>query len=356
MKVRARLVGIAATGVALLTLGACGNPIARISTERAVSNAFDKALAQPGLNLQVSLGITAAQLQKINQVEHGSRSLTTQEASALARMSIVVDAYSGHGESIQSKQFQADRNNQLQLTLQEGGGRLLELRFIQGAVFARADLQGLLTDFGQDPSAAAQSQSELRTADGYLPGLADLAKGKWVSVDRQQWAMLLQMSGLNGSSAGANSARATALVDHLKSALTDHTSYQSRGDHGGRTEYQLTVQARTVLREISGDLPNLAGSAGGVSGQMTQDLSRALAQAPQTAVVQLWVKDNTAQELDIDINQFVHQFPFAVPVRIAITPGSPIAVPAGATPVQLSKLGGLLGGLGAIRPAPTQAS
>jgi hypothetical protein len=351
MKIGARLGGIAATAVAsvaLLALGACGNPIARLTTERAVGNAFGKALAEPGLTLQISLGVTAGQLLKINQIEHGGSSFTAEGASALSHASFVVDVYPGHGESIQSKQFQTDPNNQLELALEVHGTRPVEVRFLDGAVYARADLHRLLTDFGQNPSAASRAQRGLRKADGYLPGLAALADGRWVSVDRQQLAPLLKLGDPNASSNSATQARAGTLLDHLKSALINNTSYSNRGDHGGRTEYQLSVQARAVLQEISGDLSNLAGDAGGVTGRMTQSLSQALARAPQTVVAQLWVKDNKAQELDIDINQFVHKYPFAVPVRVLIAPGSLVAVPTGAIPLQLSKIPGLLGGLGGI--------
>ncbi len=73
-------------------------------------------------------------------------------------------------------------------------------------------------------------------------------------------------------------------------------------------------------------------------------------------MAQLWVKNNKAQELDIDINQFAHTFPFAVPVRIVIAPGSPVAAPSGATPLQLSKIAGLLGGLGSMRQGQAQAA
>ncbi len=78
---------------------------------------------------------------------------------------------------------------------------------------------------------------------------------------------------------------------------------------------------------------------------MTQAINRAIATAPQTVVAQLWVKNNKLQEVDVDLNQFAHTYPFALPLRVVIASGSPVAVPPGRRRSQISGIAGILGGL-----------
>jgi hypothetical protein len=90
---------------------------------------------------------------------------------------------------------------------------------------------------------------------------------------------------------------------------------------------------------------------------MTDALKQAVAKDPQNLVLQLWVKGNKTQEVDLDLNQFAHTYPFALTLRILIGSGSPVAAPLGATPLQISRIAGLLGGLGglggsSLTPAP----
>jgi hypothetical protein len=351
--------GIAAAAAALVALGACGNPIAHLTTERGVGDSVGKALAQPGLNLQISLGATPAQLLEINRIEHGDSSFTPQVASALSHTSIVVNVYPGHGESVQSEQFAADPNNRLQLAIQVRGARPVDVRYFDGSLYARTDIHALLADFGQSPAAAAGARSGLEKADAYLPGLAALGQGQWVSANLHELAPLLKLGGLNLSRNNQYQASSTALMRDLKSALINNTSYTNLGNHGGRTEYGATVAAHHVLQQLSGDLSSLAGSTPipGV-GDIGKQMAGSLDKVPQTVALQLWVKDNKMQEVDIDLNQFAHKYPFAVPLRVMIAAGSPVAVPRGATPLQISGIAGLLGGLGGLRPTPgpTQAS
>ncbi len=205
MKIGARLGGIAAAGVAVVALGACGNPIAHLTTERAVGNAFGKTLGQPGLSLQISLGVTPAQLQRINQIEHGGSSFTAQDASALGSLVDRCRRVPG-SRGVDRKQAVPVRPQQPAGTGSRGGRRPAGRGALPGrSGVRRADIRGLLTDFGQGAS-AAKAQSGMRNADAYLPGLAALGAGKWVSVDRQQLAPLLKLGGANASANSANKA------------------------------------------------------------------------------------------------------------------------------------------------------
>jgi hypothetical protein len=361
--------GIVAAGVALVALAACGNPIAQLSTERAVGTAAGQALDQAGLNIQVSLAATPAQLLQVGRMENGDGRFTRQMAVALSRTSLVVNVHSGHGESVQSKQFGADPDNQVELALQVGVDRPVDVRYLGGVLYARADLQALLSEFGQPPAAAQRARDGLAQADTYLPGLAALGAGKWVSINLQQLTPLLKLGGVDPSGSSQYQALPTALLDQLGATLKNNSTYSNLGNHGGRTEYQLNLKAGAILQRLSGDVSALMGrmpipGASGMSSEMTQAINRAIATAPQTVVSQLWVKDNKLQEVDVDLNQFTHTYPFALPLRVVIASGSPVAAPR-ATPLQISGIAGILGGLGNLggasgsrgqAPVPSQAS
>jgi hypothetical protein len=268
-------------------------------------------------------------------------------ASALSHTSIVVNIYPGHGESLQSKQFATDPNNRLELALQVRGARPVDVRYLYGTLYARANIRSVLSDFGQDPVAAASAQSSLEKADAYLPGLAALGQGQWVSANLHELAPLLKLGGLNTSRNSQYQASSATLMRDLKSALMNNTSYTNVGNRGGRTEYRVTVNARSVLQQLSGDLSNLAGSTPipGAS-DIGKQIAGAMDKIPQAVALQLWVKDNKMQEVDLDLNQFAHKYPFALPLRVLIAAGSPVAVPQGVTPLRISGIAGLLGGLG----------
>jgi hypothetical protein len=71
------------------------------------------------------------------------------------------------------------------------------------------------------------------------------------------------------------------------------------------------------------------------------------------------VKNNKAQEIVIDVNQFVpanEQLPFAVPVQVFIGQPGAVQVPGGAVPLNLSNLGGLFAGImGGSSSSPSTA-
>jgi hypothetical protein len=349
---------MAAVAGAVLALGACGNPIARLTTERAIGDAVSNQLAQPGLNMQISLGVTPAQLLQINRIEHGDRSFTPQVASALSRTSLRINVDPGQGESLQSKQFASDPNNRYEFAIQVGNAEPLQVRYVDGRLYARADLPTLISDFGGQPSTATKVQRELGEADLFVPGVAALGEGKWVSADLKALAPLVQRGASNTSNGNSaiSQADARTLLNHIKSALTHNTTYSNVGNHGGRTEYQLKVRAHDFLQSLQSTLPNdlssLAGrapvpGASSIGSQVSKALDRALAETPknETIAFQLWVKDNRAQEIDVDVNQFVRQFPFPVPLRFVFAPGTTVVAPSNATPLDFSKVSGLLGGL-----------
>jgi hypothetical protein len=356
MKHRAWIGGLASLGVAALALAACGNPVTRLSAQQAVGDAVNNALAGPGVNIRVSLGVNPQQLMQINRVEHGGSDLTPQAASAISKTSIAVNVYPGHGESIGSQQFATDTSNQLGLAVDVGNSTPVQVRYLGGVLYAQANLGTLVSEFGPSSASAGKIQGELQNADKYVHGLGALADGGWVSANLDALSPFLKSGRSNASGTDNYGADVASVLNQLKAALTTNATYSDLGTHGGRTEYQITVHARSFLQHLAtslqGDIAKLGGSmplpgASNATDQITKPLSQAANQVPanQKVVAHLWVKGNTAQELDLDINQFDHKFSFAVPLRFVLASPAPVAMPTGVTPIDFSNVSKLLGGL-----------
>jgi hypothetical protein len=134
-------------------------------------------------------------------------------------------------------------------------------------------------------------------------------------------------------------------------SIKDHSTYQNEGTQNGQTEYGVTVNVHGFIDQFA---PALQKDLNMVPGGFGTKASSALKQreakipATQTVVFHLFVQDNKVNEVDLDVNQFAgkDKMPFPVPVKLNIsTPPTPIAAPAGATPLDLSRLPQLIGNL-----------
>jgi len=347
---RACLSGLAAAAVALLVLGACGNPVAKITTERAVSNSFGGLETQSGVSVKVSLGVTAAQLEQIATTLGGkSDTMTPQLATTLVDSSIDVDFATGHGENLNSKDARTDTANQFDFALQIGDASPVEIRYLDQTIYLHADIPTLLSDFGEPSSDASSFQSDLQSANSYVPGITALGQGQWVSAQTAAFSSLLK--DLKTAVPGLRPSSSSQMLGQIRSALKSNATFTNEGDHGGRTEYLVSVAAHNFVQQVESDLPSSLASLPGAS-DITKGLTKLDTQIPagQTVAFDLWVSNNRAQEIDLDLNQFKHKFSFPVPLRIVLGSGTPVSAPQGATALDLSKisnlLGGFLGGLG----------
>ncbi len=337
---RIGLGGLAAVAAAAVVLGACGSTTpASAPPQQAVNDAFRSLGSQPGATLRVSLGVTGKQLQQITAGD-GSHALTTTAADDIAATSVVVDL---NGRS-------TDRNGQFGLAVHVGTAPAassdpVELRYVNQTFYLRADLATLEKDLGQSTSAAGGLQSALASPDANnsVPGLSALGQGNWVSVPASELAGLLQAAGGSGSS--ASDQQMQQMWTQLRNAFSDNATYTKVGTTGGRTHYTASLALKPFVQDVEQSLPASLGSLPGASsvGKQVNDAVGQLGH--RKLVADVWVRDNKVQEIDVDLNQFDHKYGFAVPIRIQIGAGAPVVAPSGATPLDLSRLGGLLGGM-----------
>jgi hypothetical protein len=356
--------GLAVLVAGTLALAACGNPAAHgpaapaapaASARPSAGNAIDALATQSGIKLQLSLGVTAKQLMQIDTASGGKDGFTSQDAATVVSSSVILDFNTGSGTAL--KNSKAGRATQFDFALQVGPKSTpIEIRYRNDTLYAHANVAGLLADFGQSASKAASFQKSLQGLDSFVPGISALGQNRWVSAQLSVLAPLLK--NLPAQQPAANPAASQKLLSQLQAAFTANTTYVNAGVHGGRTEYIVSVKAHQFLQQAMAALPSSLSSLPGASSG-TKALNGVANKVPagQTVVVDLWVRNNKAQEIDIDLNQFEHKYSFAIPLRILISAGTPVLVPPGVTSLDLSKipqlLGGLMGGLGG---SPSAAS
>jgi hypothetical protein len=136
------------------------------------------------------------------------------------------------------------------------------------------------------------------------------------------------------------------MIAGLKAALTTGTTITKVGSDSVGDHYQVVVMPQQLVTALQQDVSSAAGPLSSQLGKADSSLSK-LPNKPVT--VDVWVSGGKLKQIELDLRQF-HQGAGgpANPVGLKITFGpesGSISVPSGATPVDLSSLGGLLGGL-----------
>jgi hypothetical protein len=353
-----RVCAVVAVGVlSASSLAACST-LAKLTTKQAVGNSLSTLQDQSGISLAFSVGLTPSQITQLAD-EHGGSGIPAQVAQTISQSSIVLSFATGNGEELKSKQTEKDRSDRFDFGLKIGSTMPVEIRYVGQALYARVQLTQLLSDFGQGASAAAGIQSALQKGNQYVPGLDALGQGKWVSITKASLAPLLaifkqlETSALGKSSLSQYKASALKLEGDLKSAFKNNATYTNAGTSGGRTRYNVSVALQALVQQAGTALETYLATIPGVGNKISSaDISKAASDVPAQAQLQLYVKNNRAEEIDIDVNQFLpakDKAPFQIPIRLVIGQPGTISAPSGATQLDLSKIGtlisGMLGGL-----------
>jgi hypothetical protein len=344
--------GVLAAG---LVVASCGS-VSKVSTTRAVSDSFTNLGKQSEISVTVSLGVTPSQLQQIDST------ISSAEAQAISTGSIFLNVQSGHGEALNSKQFRTDSDTSFALGLRIGSTVPIELRYVAQNLYLRADVAGLLQSVGAPAATAENWTKALNSLDQYVAGLSALGQGKWVEVSHSSLSQLGQMLQQSSSSSagGSTTPNQSQIVNAIEKLRTDlvaafqnNSTYEDMGTNSnGVTHYQATLQVQGFVQQagaaLSNDLGSLPG-ASAITGKLGGSVGKATSKVSttQTAVFDLYVQNNTAQEVDVDLNQFAgkNKVSFPVPLKVVFGSSPTISAPVGATTLELSGLAQILGNM-----------
>jgi hypothetical protein len=341
----------AATWAAILSLGAvaaCGasagtKAVQAVTTANAVGDAFSGIRSQSGIKLTLSLGVTPDQLLQIGN--DGGDTLTKALATSLSGTSVVINLHTGHGESLDqaSANGASDKDSQAEISLLVKGETPVDIRVVDQNLFLKADVSQLLSLYGQDPAQASETIKGLSQMDAAVPGLSKLAGGGWVSISLTELSSLAARA-VKPSATTLPSAKGGSLLNDIGAAFNRNQTVVNNGTHDGRTEYTIVAPVRQLAQDLISTLAKDSGTSASAMSAVTNELSSSLDSIPagQRATVQLWVKDDKAQEIDFDLNQFANKYPFPVPLKIVIGDGSVVKAPSGATAIDLSPLAAML--------------
>jgi hypothetical protein len=215
----------------------------------------------------------------------------------------------------------------------------VEVRYLDGILYARADVDGIAGLFGADPAAVAGAVAGAEGAGfGFLK---DAVAGKWLSADTKPFADVLK--GAEGSGAGVPQLGMDQ-VRNLMKAIGDTFGNEVKVDRVGKEDpgehYRLTVPLRRVFQKL---LPALLGAAG----QVPPGLVPPAEAIPERDVsADVWLKDDHISRGELDLSQFTDKPAGRVALRVDISPlRDEVSAPKDAVAVNLVELLGRLSGL-----------
>lgn len=370
---KASRTALVAAGIALaVSAGVVGcGKAEQLSGKDTVSTALDAVGEAHTATFTLSLDSTVADLQRLDTAGGADPTPAAQLQQLLdGELSVTVSAPDGStlAETSKAQQGSSDVVALLQdpaalekylktqgataLAVRLGGDALVELRAVEGTVYARADVPQLLTLAGQDPATATSFTAQLPPA---LQPVAKAAQGEWISVDLVAAARSLKSAGLLDQLAQmpqrklpttTDPAAVSRLLQSLKTAYEQQARITDLGEDGERgTGYRLTAPAKQVVQAIETDLVALAGGQAG-------DVRKAIAQTPDRDVsVDLWVQDDELRAVSLDLTQFaekpVEGGKAALDIDIDLD-GDEVSAPEGANALNVAEalagLGGMFGG------------
>jgi len=166
----------------------------------------------------------------------------------------------------------------------------LEMRFVEGDLFMRADIGHLLETFGEHGAQLHALTAQVQGQPGFAWVRQALA-GDWVVV-RNALALSQQMGAPT-----ASAEQQKEIVDRLLQSVQKNATVTSEGED----DVGEHLSASLPLRETLQDLVRSSGAAGGV----TALLEQRLADVPDGDVaIDFWVADGSVSRIEIDITQF----------------------------------------------------
>ena len=321
---RRRLSTALATIVTVAGLVACGGSSGGGSVKGDVLTGIDGIAGADRLTTTIRLDTTPATLQTLAQ-SSGS-TLSNGLASALAGASIVVErAKSGGGSA-------------LDIQVAAGGATVVELRAVDKTLFLQGDVRGILTLVGK-PKIYANLKAQTKSMPSFVQAAVT---GQWVSLPAATLDSLATLTG--GTPASSAPGNGPKLLGDLKRAIDKDVTVTKSGTDSRGTHYLLHADTKALANDLrtslSGSLPG--GSA--ISQRVPTNVKH------QTFSFDAWVKDGLLSELSINLLQFgdTSKVPSGTTLPLSITftkTGGDISAPTGATPVDLTQLGTLIGAL-----------
>lgn len=259
----------------VLLLGACadgggGEEEAAENPKQAFTGALEALSEYDGVTLGISIEADPADLQEGDA--------PPEVAEAIVNSSVTISA---KGETAEDAQAQVVVNV-------DGNEDAAEFRFVDKAIYLRADVGELVEKFGGD-TAQIDAFAQQASAQGFDFAQA-LVDGEWVGVEGLD--QLAEQFGLPQPSADPE--QASKLADQFATILEKNSSVTSEGTDDVGAHLVVEVPLRDTLQDLAGSLQSIANA----PPLPTEDLS----EVPDAEIpIDVWVSDGRLVQLEFDV-------------------------------------------------------
>ena len=323
---RTRVLAVAMVAVlAVAGLGACSSSKGSSASPSDVQSAFKATANQSVLQLKLSLSGSTSDFSN-----SGSSGLTQAQEQAILNSTLDMTVDAANGTTLAN----AGTGGEFEMSLDEGGNTLVDLRIVGQTLYAQVDIQGLTEAYDLDSTKVAKFQSELEQLGGQVGGLSALDKGQWVSLDINLIDQFAETTGITLPSAPQLVAR---IVGAFFNSLSNGTNIQSTG---GNTA-TMTVNAQQLVTNLAQAVASTPGMST-LNKQVSSLAQRAQASVPadKSGTVAVTLGGGIVSNLGLSLNQFDTSKKLTGPVSLNmdVANGGSVSAPSGAVPINLAQL------------------
>lgn len=335
---------IVVTAATALVVAGCGGGASTTSTKdpKAAFSAGLSGLSKTdALTVTLKLETTADALIGFSKEDKSGNVLDPTVAKEIATAEVVFETKTLNGKNLDELKPGDTNATAARFEIKDNGNTYAELRTRDNTLFAQADVKGALGLFQK-----ANVYTELQARAGTMPPFVKaLVDGNWVSLDLNVLKSLAGQLGA-GAAASPNPAIAQKLVAALKDVLQRDVTVTRVGTDDQGDHLRLSAQSRAFVADL---VHAVGGAIPG--GELILSKFKATDVPDHSIVVDAWISDGALAKLSLDIAQFApaDQVKPGDKLPVVLTfdrSGDDISAPSGAVKVDLSQLGGLLGGLG----------
>lgn len=312
------------SAAAVVTLVGCGGSSGGGSPKADLLSGVDGLANASRLTTTIKLDTTAQTLQTLSQ--SSSSPLDANIASVIAGSQIVVETVRGGG------------GTDLDLRGLANGSTLVELRSVGGTLYLQGNVRGIFTLINKK-----SLYGNLRGQTKSMPSFVQAAvAGKWVSIPGSALSSLASLTGGSSSSSAPN--KGPKVIADLRHAIDQDVTATKAGTDSRGTHYVLHADEKALAADLRSTLQDAVPGGSALSSRVPSNVSH------QTVTFDAWVRSGALTELSINLLQFgdTSKVPAGTTLPLTITfvrTGADIPTPSGATPVDLTQLGTLVGAL-----------
>ena len=181
----------------------------------------------------------------------------------------------------------ADAESELVVSLD--GNDSLEMKFVEGDLYFRADVRMIVETFGGDPAELDLVLGQVQGQPGF-DWVEPAVDGEWIVV-RDALALSEQMGGMTVSPD-----QQEELIDDLLQTVEQNATVTDEGEEDAGQHLRASLPLRETVQDL---MQSLGPAAGMMQGQdIMSDIP------DENIVLDFWVADETVSQMAIDFTQF----------------------------------------------------